>query len=93
MSKAFLITYDLHKPLQEYIKLHEAIKQASKWWHFLESTWIIIVNDSDTPDTWWQKLSNTIDQNDFLLIIEIKRSAQGWLPQKAWDWINQNVPL
>jgi len=33
----------------------------------------------------------TIDKKDFILIIEIRKNYQGWLPKEAWDWINERV--
>jgi len=89
-DKVLLITYDLHKPSQEYQKLYDALKTASKWWHYLDSTWLIVTTES--PESWWNRLRSTLDSDDLLLIVEVKRNYYGWLPQKAWDWINQNVP-
>lgn len=82
-----LITYDLMSPGQKYEPLHEAIKSAGTWWHHLESTWLVETNL--TPKQWYEKLAPFLDQNDNILIIEVKQNYWGWLPQKAWDWINQ----
>jgi hypothetical protein len=81
-----LITYDLKKPGQDYSSLYQVIQSAPYWWHYLESTWII--SSRDTPNDWFNKLKPTIDENDNLLIVDIsKRPRQGWLSQKAWDWL------
>jgi len=56
----------------------------------LESTWLIVT--SETPDEIWQRLAPHIDKNDYLLIIEVRNNAQGWLPRDAWDWIDKNIP-
>ncbi len=87
-----LITYDLKKPGKDYTGLYNVIKTAPKWWHYLESTWIIQTPES--VDTWNSRLTKVLDQNDHLLIVDItKRPRQGWLPKEAWDWIrtNENV--
>lgn len=87
-----LITYDLKKPGKDYTSLYNVIKTAPKWWHYLESTWII--QTSESVDTWNSRLTKVLDQNDHLLIVDItKRPRQGWLPKEAWDWIraNENV--
>lgn len=84
-----LITYDLKKPGKDYTALHNVIKTAPKWWHYLESTWIIQTYES--VDIWNSRLTKVLDQNDHLLIIDITKSPrQGWLPKEAWDWIRTN---
>jgi hypothetical protein len=88
---AILITYDLNKPGQGYTDLYEAIKGLGAWWHYLDSTWIVS-GYSLTATTVWNALQPHIDKNDSVFIVDITRDAHsGWLPQKAWDWINKNV--
>ena len=85
----YVISYDLKKPGQDYTELHEAIKNIGSWWHHLDSTWLV---DTDlTPEQIWQKLDGKIDQNDLLLIHALKPGSQGWLTQKAWNWISKHV--
>ena len=88
--RAYCVTYDLKTPGRNYTALFEALKQSPKWWHYLQSTWLI--QTTETPDQVWGRLVQQIDRTDFLLIIEVRRSTQGWLPKDAWDWITQNVP-
>lgn len=90
MSKAYSITYDLRQPGRDYSNLFEAIKKSPRWWHYLESTWIIVTEE--TANQVWERISSAIDKNDFLLIIEVRDNVQGWLPKDAWDWIHQNIP-
>ena len=87
---AFSINYDLKAPGRDYGGLYEAIKQSGKWWHYLDSTWIVITNES--PLQVWNRLAKHIDKNDFMLIIEVRDNVQGWLPKDAWAWIRANVP-
>lgn len=80
-----LITYDLHKPGQDYPGLHDALKSSGWWWHHLDSTWIIKTNS--TPQQWYEKLASILDQNDYVFICEVKRNYWGFLPEKAWQWL------
>lgn len=89
-SKAFSINYDLKQPGRDYTGLFDAIKQSSKWWHYLDSTWI--VQTTEGANEVYQRLRAHIDDNDFLLVIEVRDNSQGWLPKDAWDWIHANVP-
>lgn len=91
MFKCYLITYDLKKKeIDDYKKLYEEIQRSPKWWHFLDSTWIIAT--SETPGEVWLRIENTIHkEDDRLMIIEIRPNMQGWLPKEAWDWIAENA--
>lgn len=82
-----LITYDLNKPGQDYTALYKEIKKAGTWWHHLDSTWIISTNLS--PNEWQKRLMKHIDKNDNLLVIEVCKNYQGWLPEKAWKWLHE----
>jgi len=88
--KVFAICYDLKTPGRNYRPLYEEIKKASKWWHYLDSTWLVYT--AETPEQIWNRLAKLIDQNDSMLIIEVRNSKKGWLPKRAGDWINAHVP-
>lgn len=84
----YAINYDLKKPGQEYEPLYKAIKACgSSWWHYLGSTWLVDTNlDANGI---WQKIAPHVDKNDFFLIIGVTKENSGWLPQEAWDWLNE----
>jgi hypothetical protein len=85
-----MITYDLHRPGQNYTGLHDEIKEiGSTWWHYLESTWLI--DTSLSPQQVWERIASKVDKDDSVLVIRVTSEHSGWLPQKAWDWINDRV--
>ena len=86
---AFLISYDLKVPGRDYSGLYEAIKGSGQWWHYLDSTWIVIIQGS--AQQIWERLAPHVDKNDYVLIIQVSDNVQGWLPKDAWDWIHANV--
>jgi hypothetical protein len=90
LNKAYCISYDLKTSNRNYADLFDALKKSPKWWHFLESTWLI--QTAETPNQIWERLAPHIDRKDFLLIIEVKDNVQGWLPKDAWNWIHSNTP-
>ncbi|MCY4025665.1 MAG: hypothetical protein OXH75_05050 [Acidobacteria bacterium] len=59
---AYSINYDLKKPGRDYSGLYDAIKQSGKWWHYLDSTWIVITQEQ--PQQIWNRLAKQIDKND-----------------------------
>lgn len=87
----YIVSYDLKKPDRDYTGLYNAIKEFGIWWRYLESTWIIKTTESH--DKIFEKLRPHIDEDDNLLIIEAGKNYQGWLPQKAWDWIKENEKI
>ena len=83
-----LISYDLHKPKQEYAELYEKIKNiGSTWWHYLDSVWLVDTNLS--PQDVWESLTPAIDKDDYVFVTRVSADPgySGWLPQKAWDWL------
>lgn len=85
----YSINYDLNKPGQDYAKLHEAIKDLGASWHYLDSTWLVDTNLN--ADQIWNRLSQHVDKNDFILIIGVTRDYTGWLPKDAWEWLNSRT--
>ena len=83
--KVFLISYDLKKPGRNYDDLYKKIKSFGKWYHCLESVWII--KTSSTLQKVSDELVNQIDDNDRLLVVEIKNNYSGWMPRKFWNWM------
>ena len=90
MNRVYIVTYDLKVPGKDYSGLYNAIKASPKWWHYLESSWLIYT--SELPGQIWERLSPHVDKNDRILIIEVRDRCQGWLPKDAWDWIHQHTP-
>lgn len=89
MYKVYVIAYDLKVPGRDYTGLYNALKASPKWWHHLESCWLIFT--SETPTAIWTRLAPTITKDDRLLIIEVRDNCQGWLPKDAWDWIHTHA--
>jgi hypothetical protein len=87
----YLISYDLKKPGQNYDLLYDALKNASSWWHYLESTWLI--DSHESIDAWQRRIQSRIDANDCFLIVELNsaNAYTGWLPKEAWVWMNQRL--
>ena len=89
MSKAFCISYDLKHPDADYAGLFDVLKGLKHWWHYLESTWLVVFDG--TPEQLWERLKPHVQPADHLLVIGVTPESTGWLPEKAWNWIEQNV--
>jgi hypothetical protein len=89
MPKAYCVTYDLGGDEGDYTGLYEVLKDSKRWWHYLESTWLVVVEGS--VDELWERLLPHVTKADRLLVIDVTGDSQGLLPKKAWDWITRNV--
>ncbi|MBL8776007.1 MAG: hypothetical protein JNK12_08755 [Acidimicrobiales bacterium] len=85
-----LVTYDLHKPGQDYPGLIDFLKGFT-WWHCLESTWLVktTLSASDLRD----KVGGYLDSNDEVLVLNV--TGRGWaskgLSKSCNDWLHNNV--
>lgn len=86
----YLVSYDLRKPGQDYKGLFAELEASSSWWHYLESTWLI--KTPEDANHLYNRLATHLDEGDSILIIQAGIDRQGWLPKKAWEWINRELP-
>lgn len=42
----YCVSYDLNKAGQNYNDLYEELKKSPNWWHHLDSTWLIVTNET-----------------------------------------------
>jgi hypothetical protein len=85
----YLVSYDLRKPGQDYKGLFAELEASSSWWHYLASTWLIATSES--ANELYNRLQKNLDRGDRLLIIQAGTDMQGWLPKKAWEWIEREL--
>ena len=80
----YLIGYDLNSRGQEYKNLEKTINSLGKAWKILETTWILTT--THTLDELSNRLVSAdgkdIDENDNLLIIEVKEKKDFFLKKK-----------
>lgn len=86
MSKIYVVSYDFKYFKDRYYSLFEELKRFPAWWHFLDGTWLIST-DLDAQAL-FQKLRPHLDEEANLLVVEAGEEFAGWLPKKAWEWIN-----
>lgn len=89
MRKVYLITYDYKGNGSKYLPLFEEIKNNYNWWHYFDNTWMIIADEG--ANGIYEKLKPFLDADINILIIEVGKDRQGWLPKKAWEWIRNNI--
>ena len=85
----YVVSYDLWKPGKDYKGLSDELQRSPGWWHYLDSTWLIVTSES--ADQLYNRLRVNLDANDSILIVQAGTDVQGWLPKDAWTWIQQNL--
>ena len=85
----YCVAYDLNSPGQNYSELYRELRSSSGFWHELESIWLISTFENAQQLT--DRLLKHIDQNDRLLVLNVNRDFQGWLPSDAWTWLNNHI--
>lgn len=87
----YMVTYDLNNPGQHYDDVIKAIKEASTgvWCTYWKSSYLIRSNLSVQQVS--DKITPYLDSNDTLLVIEVKNNYQGWLTEKQWKYIRENI--
>ena len=83
MKKMLLVAYEVEKPRPELIKAIK--KRTGYWWHYV-GIWLVYTDD--TPKELSQHLRQFIE-DDNLFVVKINKNYQGWLPESAWNWLNE----
>ena len=88
----YMITYDLNDKGQKYEEVIKAIKESSfnnTWCSFWKSSWLI--KSTMTSSEIQNKIQPYLDNNDDLIVIEVKNNYQGWMTDEEWKYIRDNI--
>lgn len=88
----YFITYDLNKSGKDYTGVYEAIKDASNgvWCHYWDSSWLIRSNLLTATQV-FKKIQPHLDSDDRCFVVQVTDNYQGWLSEKEWDYIKNNI--
>lgn len=84
----YCVSYDLNSPGQKYEKVHEVLKGFSKWYHIMDSTWLISTHYNATQIR--DMISPYLDASDKMFVSRVDEYS-GWLTDDEWTWLSQNV--
>ncbi len=93
-KKAYIINFDKGGVLDtfDYKMFHNTLTTAKgliSWWHYLECTYIIIVDQSINSQGISQFIRQIAPKKRFLVSELNLKDHDGWLSKEAWDWINK----
>lgn len=90
--KAYILNFDLDSNFNS-VKFHDELIKFDglvAWWHYLKSSYILIVEFGLTADNITDYVMKIIP-NKYFFVSELQlNDHNGWLPQEAWDWINKH---
>jgi len=89
MKKVYIVTYAFKGPATKYQGLYDAIKSFGTWWHYIDNTWLVLTEGNASQI--WESLKPHVDDDVNLLVVEMGKDSQGWLPKKAWEWIRKHT--
>jgi hypothetical protein len=87
----YVIGYDIHPSKGEtYDELTEAIKKLGKWWHNLDSTWVVVTELSAKEVR--DNLKCHLRTDDQLLVVKSGTEA-AWtgFSEKGSQWLKDNL--
>ena len=85
---AYLITYDLNAQGQNYESVIKTIKECSfTWYSAWKSSYLIKSNMTSKQIN--DRISQYLDGNDTLLVIEVADNYNGRLIETDWDNVKQ----
>jgi len=96
--KAYIIVID-KKGLYdkaEYKPFHMKLTKAKgilNWWHYLETTYIVIVKSTISSSGISKFVTNHLPDKQFFVCELNLEDYGGLLPEKAWDWIERQINL
>ena len=85
----YMISYDLHSPTNNRENVENDIKSFGTWCKYLTTTFLI--STSSSLETVNNKCVSHLDGNDRMIICKVEKPIKGWLSQKQWDWIHENL--
>lgn len=89
----YVVSYDLttslFRPVTAFVEELQRTDQGRTWWHFLTNTWLI--QTPETAQELFGRLQPHLKDSDRLLIMRVEPDYSGFLPQEAWQWIQERA--
>lgn len=89
--RIYMMTYTLQPwLLRDTTVIDRELQRLPNWSHWMNNTWLI--STDEVADVLYARLRDKFLETDRLLIapLDAQSDFAGWLPQEAWDWIEEN---
>ncbi len=92
MKKVYLLVFDRDDFRHNYLRIHKKIKNdvyIENWWHYLKSAYILTSELS--AEHLFDEIRKILPNHKFLITEIDLENCEGWLPEKAWEWIEKHA--
>lgn len=89
---AYILVFD-RDDMRDYKKIHDKIISIDgliNWFHYIKSSYILITMEPSAKQL-AKKIQPIIPKKYYMLMEIDLNNRQGWLPQRAWDWVHKQV--
>ena len=93
-SRIYMVTFSLQSwLLRDTTAIDKELQRLPNWSHWINNTWLI--STYEAADVLYARMHDCFLETDRLLIapLDVQSGFAGWLPQEAWDWIEENKGL
>lgn len=89
MKNCYMISYDLFSPTNNRANVEDSIKNLGSWCKYVSTTFVVSTYKS--LDEVEKIVTKNLDSNDSMIICKIQKPIKGWLSEKQWNWISENI--
>ena len=83
----YLVAVQLRRPNADYGPVIGMIKNVGiAWMYYIPH--VVLIQSHETAAAINLKILKFITKEDYILVIQVTKQYQGWLPKEAWDWLN-----
>ena len=88
-----LVGYDLNTKGQKSKELVDFLESQYNWWHHLDSTWVVMTNQSAVDFLNDLVHRGFIDDNDELFVVNITNDHAAWrgFNDRGSKWLKDNL--
>ncbi len=88
---AYILSFD-REGLTNFKELHDKLVSLDcikNWFHYIKSSYILI-SDKPTANALDKEVKSVFNKMNYLIISINLKDSQGFLPDKAWNWIERH---
>lgn len=91
-NSVFILSFD-RDSISDIRFLHNGVTKnalVKNWFHYIKSSYIIVAN-TNNADILSKSLESALNGINYILLEVNLSNCNGFLPQKAWDWIERII--
>ena len=86
---AYIVAFRFTGPITAYGDFYGELKGYDAWFSYTPNLWIVLARVPLVDVA--ASLRSRIRTTDWLMVMPAKGPVDGWLPEPAWQWLNNNL--